>query len=433
MGSTRQFGIAIVGLAWGLSACGPIQSERPKAAIPHLELEMDSLSYQRLLLSQEDSKIERPDQLDDIVRYGARLLNWVQFLNSTRDNPLELTSPETQQGFPIEEPRVANVEITEGIWNELYRRLPAQMKNIVVEGASFEQLKDISDRDFVLFAREVNMVYQRASRWILQEPYLTEYAERASNDIRGYYFLDKIPNKVETLKTNWPKVADADMIRKFLVMMCVNSGKSRSECRNALAASERQNNEVLSFYNRYLGGSRKLWNSFFVISNPRRDAAWTDTVMTVPFMAPSDDDIKQWLTVNIEDEWKFGEWQLRLKFKNSQEQNGYTTRVRFVPGVTPNVNGLGGSIITMDANQPLQDYNVRWTIRHEYGHTLGFPDCYAEFYDTEVGQMISYQLDITNLMCSRRGNLQKQHFDRLKSAHGAVDSDGSEVQEPISE
>jgi len=52
----------------------------------------------------------------------------------------------------------------------------------------------------------------------------------------------------------------------------------------------------------------------------------------------------------------------------------------FEPGVTPHVNGIGGRIITMDANAPLDDYDVSWTIRHEYGHVLGFPDCYVEFY-----------------------------------------------------
>jgi hypothetical protein len=68
----------------------------------------------------------------------------------------------------------------------------------------------------------------------------------------------------------------------------------------------------------------------------------------------------------------------------------------------------------MDTNVPLWQYHARWTIRHEFGHTLGFPDCYIEFYDTKAGQMVSFQIDTSNLICSRRGKLQARHDEELK-------------------
>ena len=71
----------------------------------------------------------------------------------------------------------------------------------------------------------------------------------------------------------------------------------------------------------------------------------------------------------------------------------------------------------MDANSPLSEYNVQWTIRHEFGHVIGFPDCYHEFYDATESTMISYQIDITNLMCSRRGHLQQAHVDELRRVY----------------
>jgi hypothetical protein len=124
--------------------------------------------------------------------------------------------------------------------------------------------------------------------------------------------------------------------------------------------------------------------------------------------------VKTFLSENIEDEWKWKDWRLTLNFISG----GFdTTHVEFVPGATPHVNGLAGSTITMDANQPLTEYHVRWTIRHEFGHTLGFPDCYVEFYDTDKAVMISYQLDTTNLMCSRRGKLQEKHYEELKRVY----------------
>ena len=95
------------------------------------------------------------------------------------------------------------------------------------------------------------------------------------------------------------------------------------------------------------------------------------------------------------------------KLKNSSFQE--MSKQMFL---TDRINSL-----TMDANQSLAEYHVRWTIRHEFGHTLGFPDCYVEFYDTSTQEMISYQVDTSNLMCSRRGKLQEKHYNELKRVY----------------
>ena len=136
---------------------------------------------------------------------------------------------------------------------------------------------------------------------------------------------------------------------------------------------------------------------------------------TMPFKNPSDPIVRQWLIDNIEDEWRLDGWNFKLNFQTGWSWN--MAEVVFEPGATPHVNGLGGNTITMDANQALQEYGTRWTIRHEFGHVLGLPDCYIEFFDTEKDVMVSYQLDLDNLMCSRRGKLQKLHYEELKRAY----------------
>ena len=92
--------------------------------------------------------------------------------------------------------------------------------------------------------------------------------------------------------------------------------------------------------------------------------------------------------------------------------------VVFQPGATPNVNGLGGDRITMNANQPLTEYDAQWTIRHEFGHVLGFPDCYVEFYVRERNVIINYQLDTANIMCSRLGHVKTENVTELRRAYG---------------
>ncbi len=78
--------------------------------------------------------------------------------------------------------------------------------------------------------------------------------------------------------------------------------------------------------------------------------------------------------------------------------------------VNPEIDVLTIGLVGLDGQ-------VRRVIRHEYGHVLGFPDCYVEFYDSEAKAIINYQIDTTNLMCSRRGKLQEKHFLELQAQH----------------
>jgi hypothetical protein len=134
--------------------------------------------------------------------------------------------------------------------------------------------------------------------------------------------------------------------------------------------------------------------------------------MIFPFLDPNHSILQSFLQSNIEDEWKVSGWNLLLSFRKNA-----AARVEFEAGTVPHVNRIGGDVITMDENSSLDDYGVQWLIRHEFGHVIGFPDCYIEFYDSAVGEIISYQIDTTNLMCSRRGHLLPEHLTQLQRAY----------------
>jgi hypothetical protein len=136
--------------------------------------------------------------------------------------------------------------------------------------------------------------------------------------------------------------------------------------------------------------------------------------MKVIFADPKDSKIASFLKDNIEDEFSFADWSLKMEFVDLARG---VSRLEFKSGVTPHVNKLGGNIITMDKASSIDEYDIKWTIRHEYGHILGLPDCYFEFYDSKNQMGVSYQIDTSDLMCSRAGDFNERLYLELKKAY----------------
>ncbi len=387
--------------------------------LPHMDLEMTSAEYRAL--TADMGVLESDDPLQLILAKGKRNLDWIEFINASRKagNKLLLSTPATQRGIPITAPSFSNRTIVNTVWAENVKNLPAQLKAVIIDGADFTADLSVSDEDFLLHARLLDRSYQSAARWLLQEPYLEAYAERSASDIRGYYNLSNDPNLSQKLfdYRNLP-AAEQAQYEAWLLGVCRNSEISLEDCRTRLQESLVTNGNAVEYYRQYSEVSKDQWDAYFAIPVTRTDVTWTaadPNQFVIPFKNPQHPAVLNWLRDNIEDEFRWFDWRLKLDFKDDGDEN--MTHVEFVPGATPHVNALAGSKITMDGNRNIDEYSARWTIRHEYGHVLGFPDCYLEFYDLETETMINYQLDITDLMCSRRGAFKVNHFDQLKAAY----------------
>jgi hypothetical protein len=268
---------------------------------------------------------------------------------------------------------------------------------------------------FVKMARAVDRSYQMALRWKLYLPYLNNMRAWRVYDIRGYYFLSQRTNLKQDLD-HWNQLTPQDQnnLRMWILMECFNDTGDDPECAKAfdenLAA-----NTLWDFHQTKAKASAEIWNQFFEISNTRPEIKWTSenpNKMIAPFRTPSDLKLKEALRLNIQDEWRWNGWQLELKFMPSA-----LVHVRYQDGAVPNVNGEGGDTITMDSNTPLEEETTKYMLRHEYGHVLGFPDCYLEFYDSNEQVMVSYQIDVTDVMCSRAGKFKERHFNELKKVY----------------
>ncbi len=384
--------------------------------IPHLELELESRDYQQLLeQSATDDIFGKDEKLQPSLDMGKRLLAWLAFINESRPQgqKISFTSPETTVAYPIDKPNRSNPDLISAKYEELKKQVPDWIRKIVFEKGDFIAELPASDAVFIKHGFDLDRNYQSAARWTLQEPNLWAYSSRRAKDVRGYYALNKDQDLAAKFE-DWGTLGsqDRESVLTALLQLCRNS-KSDSSCKSALNSAKEDGAKLSELHATWLPAGEKEWNSNFKMSGLRKDVIWSGDLMELPFQNPESEAIRSFLVDNIEDEWKLDDWNLKLKFNDAAK-----AYVRFVAGATPNVNGIGGDRITMDANAPLTEYGVQWTIRHEFGHVLGFPDCYIEFYDTDEKVMINYQLDTTNLMCSRRGKLQDIHYEALKEAYG---------------
>lgn len=389
------------------------------ASPAHLDLQMTGGEYRRALETADRiGDGTRDAEADAILAAGNRLYKWIAVVNATRppENRISLSSAATTAGIPITTPSRLKLDEVKVEFQRLADDLPDEMRSVLVEGATPPATLAIADQAFVFFARKVDLLYSRAARWQLLIPALEWYTQRKKDDVRGYYHLTRTEGLDDKLKNYTSLGADEKkQIEGWLLGLCGNSGFGESWCRERLQHDVVAKN-VPGFYGTMKPYGEKTWATFWDIQNPRADVTWSSSspnVLRTLFQKPSNDKVAAFLKTNVEDEWKWQSWSLVFDFRPGSSY----PEIVFEAGATPHVNDIGGGTITMDENLPLEEYIVRWTIRHEYGHVLGFPDCYVEFYDASEGAFVNYQLDTTDLMCSRTGHMNQRLYDELRHAY----------------
>lgn len=352
------------------------------------------------------------------IRGGQRLSQWLKRINQNRPNndKIRLTDPESRHGIPIDKPSIYGPKQIKQRLDLLDTSLPAAIAKVVYGQGQITPNLPTKKTDFIDWGRKINALYETAVRFeAVIKPNIDWYKANKVRDVRGYYYLNKMQDLNKTLRhfKNLTKPQQR-RIQHHLLDICVNNKKPLKQCQKAFTTA-RDKQQLVNFKNLHWQKAKQNWQQFFVISHPRSDVLWPknrEHTMTVYFKSPDDNRIEHWLKTNIEDEFQFKQWHLQMSFIAG---NANTAYVKFESNVTPHVTN--GNIVVMDANIDIDEYEVKWTIRHEYGHILRLPDCYVEFYDETIGAAVNYQLDINDLMCSRKGNMNKRIYQELKRVY----------------
>lgn len=381
----------------------------------HLDLEASS---QELLQSLENQTKNYPilmtefepksiSELEQVIQAGERNLLWLKFINQKQNPPLQFTKPGSLRGIPITSPSKYSDILTYQKFIDFKKTLPPEMYSVLVDGQKFTDSPPIAVDVYLEFGHQMDKLYQTAVRWKMLEPWLGYLEQARQNDIRGFYFLKQIPDLEDKLnKWNSLNSEDQKNFKEWLISQCFNALGSDRVCENDFNNNLKTNN-LWHFYQIHLSQAQSIFNELYEPQNRRSDLRWDADKKTtyLSLRTQPTPELENFLKHNLEDEWRWGDWKMIFDFTLTA-----LIEVIWQPGVTPHVNGLGGNKIYMDANTPITEWDVQWTIRHEFGHTLGFPDCYVEFYDAREKAMINYQIDTTDLMCSRAGKLKERHY-----------------------
>ena len=388
----------------------------------HLDLEMTGQEYlahleqHKIIFAQSKAAL----QLQDILNTGKRNLDWLKVLNENRSQKISFSSRETQQGYPMHSPREYNPKIVRAAYQKLKDEMPKELAAVIFSQVTLPTSLPVSDEKYIEWGLKTDRVYQIAARWLMMEPYMAHLRSRQSEDVRGFYFLSQMSDRKSKLSDfqNLP-AEEQNQIQTWLIQMCLNSRTTRSQCQQQFSEAARLQ-QLENMYSRHFSAGQNLWNKMMKIPSTGRfkDVRWQgDENVRIPFRPVKEKEIADYLQKNLEEEWQAEGFRLFVDFNL---KSSHAVFVTFEPGVTPHVPYLGASEMVMDANAPITEYDVQWTIRHEFGHVLGFPDCYVEFYNEPTQSIISYQLDITDLMCSRRGQLNARHVAEMKRNYGQV-------------
>lgn len=368
-----------------------------------------------------EEKIETAEdqQIKFLLETGKRASGWLNAVNAHRpaDAQLDFSRPGSSKGIPITEPMKTSTEILMKQYDAFAVKTAPSMMDVLTSSVEFPINPPVTDQEFVDALRTLDRIYQNTIRWAASRNWLSWYINRAIFDVRGYIFLKETPGLEEILK-NFATLPTEEKAkyRSWLLGLCRNGDFGSSDCLDEYKRYESKN-RLFGFYNTFSKYGKSMYDLFYTIKKTRPEIYWNDdkTKLFSPFQTPESADVTKWLKENVEDEWKDAlGFNLIIDYKKTTED---IPRIQFKEGTTANVNGIAGNLITMEAEYPIESNDQKWTIRHEYGHVLGFEDCYLEFYDTSEKAMVYYEIDVDNLMCSRRGHLKPTHIEQLKKAY----------------
>ena len=283
----------------------------------------------------------------------------------------------------------------------------------------------MSDQEFASWTRTLDYLSTRVNRWRNVNAKLEHYKKAAVHDLRGLIYLSAYPGGAEAVLKRFSSLDPSRKLRLRIAMiqLCQNSGKSYLFCQSEFyqfSTSLPQGywqNDLTSLYRKYLPSAQMVWKSHFNITQVSKNIHWSprNHQLTAVFSASADPELRHWVKQSLETAWKLGPFHVKIQFNNRVDPQ--LLQLHFISGIVPHTDGAGGNQIFLDANLSYRQKNSTQILQHEFGHLLGFPDCYVQFYDESNQTVVYYSLQKNNLMCNRNGVVTPAQVQKIQRAY----------------
>lgn len=319
------------------------------------------------------------------------------------------------QSTTIDNPLKYSAQMIAQELNNLQATMSPELKKAIFTNGK-PNLSKISEADLKVYGGKIAGLYELAIRYDLLIQRKSAYIEASTRDVRGFHYLySKGIDEKKLAQFNQFSSTDQEKIKSALVGMCRNSKIKNSVCAKELKTSI-QNNNLVAFYSKYRNNAVINWNSFFQIPETavRSDVTIRNNVLEIPFKMQKNNQMYDFAK-SIESRWKLPGLEVALDFKDEKNIPNIVLKDNSVA----HVNKLGGNDIIMNTSLDFSSYTSQRTLSHEFGHVLGLPDCYIEFYDEEEEAFVNYQLFKDDMMCSANGKLTPRIIAELKKVYGS--------------
>lgn len=365
------------------------------------------------------------DELQKVLHAGARALEWVDVLQ--KDLPVEQREQIWRRVDRIgreptpEKPMKYNPNIILESYQKALAAAPASVSEALQGGGNLPSSppSGLTSKDVVAAVRDIHVVYSRASRWLALYEWRTSIS-KASRDLRGWLKLNRERDSLIGEARIWT-MTNLLQRQKFIEEVSeacpIATGVSVEECRRnygPYVSNPNATQDLIAWVNDLNDKGQVVYDSKFGVQashqGVRTSVSGSSHKIEVPTMGMNEE-IFNWIQDRINESWVFKDV-VDVRLFSTFWSLG-AVRVEWEQGALPHVNAIAGDTITMDSNTPKWLEHTQTVMRHEFGHVLGFPDCYTEFWDDSVESFVYYSLDPSDAMCALSGSYLDRHRDAL--------------------
>ncbi len=275
---------------------------------------------------------------------------------------------------------------------------------------AYEQIKSNLNQS----SEDLYYLYNGSRRYEDQKCAFNTLVEKKKYDIRPYLNIGGDCNKkYQSEKCNDSEyigmTADKERwVRSNTIELCKSFSKDVN-CQAEFNINQRKNS-IGSMISRYYDRFQKERYSTLFKLRPTHlkyqcQSANDKTVMTIKILESSfDHDFLVELLKYTEETWSTKTFSLKLELVRGYSDDVVTIlptnkEISYVPDEN-------NRLVYLSTSQDL--LTTKRVFAHEFGHVLGFPDCYIEFFDDSKKELVYYEIakSSNNIMCSLRSNVQ---------------------------